>query len=403
MKKLLDNKVVQIGIMAFLVIAACILFTFVLIHVKDILEFISSIIKIMMPLIFGLVLAYIMHPIVNLFDKKVFKKVDKETTRRNLSILCTLFAILGIFVALFSIVLPELFQSIQSLIINVPDYLKEFEIYILDWLNDNQELKASVMQNYDKVAEYILNAANNVVLPVVDNIVNGLSTGIIGAVSFIFNLVVGLVFAVYLLANTKKFGAGIRKTLYSFFNVDKVNGFINEVKHINHVFGQFMVGKVCDSSIVAMSTFLFLLIFGYPYPLLIAVIIGLTDLIPYFGPYIGTIPSALLICLVDPIKALTFILWIVVLQQIDSNLITPRIQTKATGLPSFWVLFAITLFGGLFGIIGLLIAVPCFTIIYELACEFVDNNLKKKNMPTEVEYYTKIDGLEKKKIKANIE
>lgn len=403
MKKLLDNKVVQIGIMAFLVIAACILFTFVLIHVKDILEFISSIIKIMMPLIFGLVLAYIMHPIVNLFDKKVFKKVDKETTRRNLSILCTLFAILGLFVALFSIVLPELFQSIQSLIINVPDYLKEFEIYILDWLNDNQELKASVMQNYDKVAEYILNAANNVVLPVVDNIVNGLSTGIIGAVSFIFNLVVGLVFAVYLLANTKKFGAGIRKTLYSFFNVDKVNGFINEVKHINHVFGQFMVGKVCDSSIVAMSTFLFLLIFGYPYPLLIAVIIGLTDLIPYFGPYIGTIPSALLICLVDPIKALTFILWIIVLQQIDSNLITPRIQTKATGLPSFWVLFAITLFGGLFGIIGLLIAVPCFTIIYELACEFVDNNLKKKNMPTEVEYYTKIDGLEKKKIKANIE
>ena len=403
MKKLLDNKVVQIGIMAFLVIAACILFTFVLIHVKDILEFISSIIKIMMPLIFGLVLAYIMHPIVNLFDKKVFKKVDKETTRRNLSILCTLFAILGIFVALFSIVLPELFQSIQSLIINVPDYLKEFEIYILDWLNDNQELKASVMQNYDQVAQYILNAANNVVLPVVDNIVNGLSTGIIGAVSFIFNLVVGLVFAVYLLANTKKFGAGIRKTLYSFFNVDKVNGFINEVKHINHVFGQFMVGKVCDSSIVAMSTFLFLLIFGYPYPLLIAVIIGLTDLIPYFGPYIGTIPSALLICLVDPIKALTFILWIVVLQQIDSNLITPRIQTKATGLPSFWVLFAITLFGGLFGIIGLLIAVPCFTIIYELACEFVDNNLKKKNMPTEVEYYTKIDGLEKKKIKANIE
>lgn len=403
MKKLLDNKVVQIGIMAFLVIAACILFTFVLIHVKDILEFFSSIIKIMMPLIFGLVLAYIMHPIVNLFDKKVFKKVDKETTRRNLSILCTLFAILGLFVALFSIVLPELFQSIQSLIINVPDYLKEFEIYILDWLNDNQELKASVMQNYDKVAEYILNAANNVVLPVVDNIVNGLSTGIIGAVSFIFNLVVGLVFAVYLLANTKKFGAGIRKTLYSFFNVDKVNGFINEVKHINHVFGQFMVGKVCDSSIVAMSTFLFLLIFGYPYPLLIAVIIGLTDLIPYFGPYIGTIPSALLICLVDPIKALTFILWIIVLQQIDSNLITPRIQTKATGLPSFWVLFAITLFGGLFGIIGLLIAVPCFTIIYELACEFVDNNLKKKNMPTEVEYYTKIDGLEKKKIKANIE
>lgn len=403
MKRLLDNKVVQIGIMAFLVIAACITFTFVLINVKEIISFIGDIISIMMPLVFGLVLAYIMHPIVNLFDRKVFKKVEKEKTRRNLSILCTLFAILGVFSAIFSIVLPELFQSIQSLIINVPDYLKDLEVYILNWLNDNQELKVAVMENYDKVAEYIVDAANNVVLPVVDDVVNGLSTGIFGVVNFLFNLVIGLVFAVYLLANTKKFGAGIRKTLYSFFDVDKVNGFIDEIKHINHVFGQFMVGKVCDSSIVALSTFLFLLIFGYPYPLLIAVIIGLTDLIPYFGPYIGTIPSALLICLVDPIKALTFILWIVVLQQIDSNLITPRIQTKATGLPSFWVLFAITLFGGLFGIIGLLIAVPCFTIIYELVCELVDKNLKKKSMPTEIEYYTKVTGIEKKKIKANID
>ena len=403
MKKLFNNKVVQIGLVSFCVIAACILFTFILINVKEIAGFFKGIISIMMPLIFGLVLAYIMHPIVNLFEKKAFKKVDKESSRRNLSILCTLFVILGIFAALFSIVLPELFQSIQSLIINVPDYLKDLEEYILKWLNDNQELKTSVMENYDKIAEYLLNAANNVVLPVVDNAVSKLSTGIFGIVNFLFNLVIGLVFAVYILANTKKFGAGIRKTLYSMFEVEKVNGFIDEVKHINHVFGQFMVGKVCDSSIVATCTFLFLLIFGFPYPLLIAVIIGLTDLIPYFGPYIGTIPSALLICLVSPVKALTFILFIIVLQQIDSNLITPRIQTKATGLPSFWVLFAITLFGGLFGIIGLLIAVPCFTIIYELGCDFVDRRLKEKNMPTDVDYYTNIDSIEKKVIKAKID
>lgn len=403
MKKLLNNKVVQIGVVSFLVIAACILFTFILINVKDIVAFFAGILSIMMPLIFGLVLAYIMHPIVNLFERKVFNKVEKENSRRNLSILCTLFVILGVMAALFSIVLPELFQSIQSLIINVPDYLKDLENYILGWLNDNQELKTSVMENYDKIADYLLNAANNVVLPVVDNAVSKLSTGIFGVLTFLFNLVIGLVFAVYILANTKKFGAGIRKSLYSLFDVEKVNGFIDEVKHINHVFGQFMVGKVCDSSIVATCTFLFLLIFGFPYPLLIAVIIGLTDLIPYFGPYIGTIPSALLICLVSPVKALTFILFILVLQQIDSNLITPRIQTKATGLPSFWVLFAITLFGGLFGIVGLLIAVPCFTIIYELVCEFVDKRLKLKNMPTEVEYYTNIEGIEKKVIKAKLD
>ena len=136
---------------------------------------------------------------------------------------------------------------------------------------------------------------------------------------------------------------------------------------------------------------------------MIAVIIGCTDLIPYFGPYIGTVPSALLICLVNPVKAITFVLFIIVLQQTDGNLITPRIQKQATGLPSFWVLFAITLFGGLFGLVGLLIGVPCFTIIYELIVEQVNKRLRKKNMPTETEYYTKIDGLETKKVKAKLQ
>lgn len=403
MKKLLDNKVVQIGIVSFLVIAACILFSFLLINVKSILSFFGNILSILSPLIYGLVLAYIMHPIVNLFDHKVFTKVEKLGTRRNLSIFCTLVVLIGLLATLFSIVLPELFASIQSLIINIPEYLKDLEGAIVKWLSDNQELEASVMENYDTIAGYLLDATNNVILPMVDGAVSKLSTGIFGVFNFVFNFCVGLVFAVYILANTKNFGAGIRKVLYSIFPVDGVNGFIDEIKHINHVFGQFMIGKICDSSIVALSTFVFLLIFKFPYPLLIAVIIGLTDLIPYFGPYIGTIPSALLICLVDPVKAITFVFWIVVLQQIDSNLITPRIQKHATGLPSFWVLFAITLFGGLFGVVGLLIAVPCFTIIYELSVEFVDKQLKKKNLPTESSYYTEIKGLEKKSVKAKVE
>ena len=133
---------------------------------------------------------------------------------------------------------------------------------------------------------------------------------------------------------------------------------------------------------------LFLLICKYPYALLIATLVGLTDLIPYFGPYIGTIPSALLICMISPVKAITFVLFIVVLQQIDGNFVTPAIQRQATGLPSFWVLFAITLFGGLFGLVGLLIAVPCFTIIYELVIDLVNQRLKNKKLPVETEAYT---------------
>ena len=340
-----------------------------------------------------------MHPIVNLFDKKVLTKVENKNVRRNLSIFFTIVIILGVLAGLISVVIPQLLESIQSLIINAPSYFKDLENVIINWLN-NPTNESSIVENYDTIANYIINALNNVAAPMADSAIGKLSSGVFGIFSFVFNLAIGLVFAVYILANTSNFAAGMRKTLYSIFDVDKVNSFIDEVKHINKIFVNFMIGKICDSSIVACVTFLFLVIFKFPYALLIAVIIGLTDLIPYFGPYIGTVPSALLICLVSPVKAITFVLFIIVLQQIDGNLITPHIQKQATGLPSFWVLFAITLFGGLFGVIGLLIGVPCFTIIYELVTELIKKLLKKKNLPEETEYYMMIEGLEPKVIKA---
>lgn len=401
MKKLLENRIIQIGVMAFLVIAAAILFYYLIFMIPAIIKFLGKLISIMSPLIVGLVLAYIMNPIVKLFEKKVFYKVEKKTIRRNLSILCTIVVIISLLVALISFIIPQLLLSIQSLIINVPVYAKDIETALLDWLS-NSSVESNILENYDNIMEYFIKILNDVVLPFTNTAVANLSKGIFGLFSFIFNFTVGIVFAVYILANTKNFGASIRKNLYSFFNVDKVNEFIDDVKHINHVFSQFMIGKICDSSIVATITLIFLLIFHYPYALLIAVIIGLTDLIPYFGPYIGTVPSALLICLVDPIKAVTFILFIVILQQIDGNLITPRIQKQATGLPSFWVLFSITLFGGLFGLIGLLIAVPCFTIIYELVIEHIDKRLKKKNLPLDIEFYENAEEAKPKKTKAKV-
>lgn len=398
MKKLLDNKVVQIGVTAFCVIAASILLFFCLYHIPTITGFLGKIINILMPLIYGLVLAYIMNPIVKLFEKKVFTKIEKEGTRRNLSIFCTFVVIVGVLVGLISFIIPQLLLSIQSLIINAPVYFKDIETSLIDWVSSN-DLEASILENYDTISSSVTDALNNVVLPITNSIISTLSNGVFGIISFVFNFAIGLVFAIYILANTKKFGAGLRKNLYSLFDVDKVNNFIDKIKHINHVFSQFLIGKMCDSGIVGLMTFIFLVIFKYPYPLLIAVIIGITDLIPYFGPYIGSIPSALLICLVNPVQAITFILFMVVIQQIDANLITPRIQKQATGLPSFWVLFAITLFGGLFGIVGLLIGVPCFTIIYELVNEYVDKRLKKKNLPTDADYYTSPDGLEEKNVK----
>lgn len=401
MKKLLSNKVFQIGLMSFVVIASSILFYYILSSVNGILNFLGNLLDILMPLIIGLVLAYIMNPIVKIFDKKVFKKIKKDKVRRNISILVTVVIIIALLASLISVIIPQLLNSIETLIVNIPDYISNLEKFINSFI-DNTELKKLVLSNYDNVADFIINTANNVLLPATDNAIETLGKGLSGFVAAIFNFAVGAVFAIYILANTKEFSASIRRFLYSIFKVDHVNDFLEETNHVNKIFGQFMLGKICGSTLVALMTFTFLMIFNFPYPLLIAVIIGITDLIPYFGPYIGSIPSALLILLVSPIKAISFVLFMVVLQQIDGNFTTPWLQKQATGLPSFWVLFAITLFGGLFGLVGMLIGVPCFTIIYEFINERTKRRLKKKNLPTDVEYYENISGLQEKVIKSKV-
>lgn len=380
MKKYFDSKVFQAGLTALLVICIGILFYFFISNIGVVFNAVGYILHILKPLIIGLILAYIMRPIVHLFEKHIFTNF-KEKTRRYLSIGCTLLVIIAILAALISIIIPQLLLSFQSLIVSIPAYIKDIGDYIREWVV-NSNLKESVLSNYDTISRIITDAINNSLLPSTNNAIASLSSGIIDVISFVFNLLVGTVFAVYILANTENTAKGTKKFLYSLFNDEKVDAFITEVKHIDKIFTNFLVGKVCDSfGFVFVCCFLFLLIFGYPYPLLIAVIIGLTDLIPYFGPYIGTIPSALLIFLVSPVKAITFIIFIICLQQIDGNLITPRIQKSATGLPSFWVLFAITLFGGLFGVVGMIIGVPCFTIIYEIINDIINARVKKKNHP----------------------
>ena len=301
---------------------------------------------------FGLHAGNLLRCIVELLEKKVFKKVKPEKTRRELSIAVTIILFVVLIGAIIGYLIPQLLESVLSIITNAPKYLDQSVEFLKRWIN-NPSL------DYASVSDFSLKFLNDNVLPNVTNMLNGLGNGLLGFVKAIFNFIIGIVFAVYILANTKKIAKGSKKTLYAFFDDAKVDKFIAKVKHINDIFINFMIGKLADSfCFVFVCTLIFTIVFGYPYPLLIAFLIGVTDLIPYFGPYLGSIPSALLICLVDPVKALIFVIFMVVLQQVDANLVTPRIQSKATGLPSFWVLFAITLFGGLFGVVGLLIGVP---------------------------------------------
>ena len=397
MGELLKSKYFKWGLTAFLVIVAATVFYFLVGNIGTYIKWIGALLKICSSLIIGLVIAYILNPIVGFFEKKVFKKVKSATKRRNFSIAVTFVTAFVILVAIFSVIIPQVLQSVISLINNSDSYVTAITDFIKKIISDGGDVE----KYNDVIAEFVKTLKDSV-LPMAQNSLTKISSGVMGIFSGFLNIVIGIVFAVYILANTRNFGGGIRKTLYAFFNVDGVNKFIDEVKHVNDIFLKFMVGKVTDSSIVCLCTFLFMLLLAPKYAILIAIIIGLTDLIPYFGPYIGTIPSALLLAVLDPVKAIIFVLFIICLQQIDSNLITPRIQSNAVGLPSFWVLFAIMLFGGFFKVVGLLIGVPCFTIIYEIISELIKDKLKKKNLPVETEYYESISGIEEKIIKANL-
>ena len=379
MFKWLGQRNIKIGVTAFLVLLACVIAGFVFYNLGDIVAVIGKFLAIFTPLIIGLVMAYILNPIVKVFENKVFKKIRKDNIRRDLSIAATIILFVALIGAVIGYLIPQLLESILSLITNAPKYLDQSVEFLSKWIN-NPDI------DYSKMTEYLLKILNENVLPNVTGMLNSLGNGILGFLRAIFNFVIGLVFAVYILSNTKNMAKSSKKILYAFFNDKKVDKFIKKVKHINDIFINFMIGKLADSfCFVFVCTLIFTIVFGYPYPLLIAFMIGVTDLIPYFGPYLGSIPAALLILLVDPVKAVIFVIFMVVLQQIDANLVTPRIQSKATGLPSFWVLFAILVFGGLFKVVGLLIAVPCFTIIYELVVDYIEEKsaAKKEEENTE--------------------
>lgn len=387
-EKIKENKYFQIGLSAFIVLAAGITFYFMIFKMKDIFEFIGTVISLFTPFIIGFVFAYLLNPIVNFFDKKVFDKLIKDNKKLSnvLSIVLTLFLFLGILILLFSFIIPELLKSIEQLAINLPAYFEDTKKYLLNSFS-SPELKTIIVNNYEAINNYLTNIINTSLLPQIDKWLLTLSNGVFGAVKVIFNIVMGFVISVYYLADKTNFIAGIKKVIYSIFNVKTANNIMENTRQANDIFGDFITGKLLDGLIVGTITFIFLTIFGYPYALLIGVLIGITNMIPYFGPYIGTIPSALLILMDNPSKCLVFILFIIGLQQIDSYVIEPRVCGSRTGLKSFWVLASILFFGNVFGIVGMILGVPIFAIIYRYLDNLFLTKLKKKNLPISSDEY----------------
>lgn len=393
-QRLKDNKYFQIGLSVFIVIACSILFYFLIFKLNIIIKYIGILITILSPFIIGFVFAYLLNPLVKVVKKCIFDKfVKNKKHSNNYSILTTILLFLGILILMFSFIIPELLKSIETLALSLPNYLNETKNYLLEKLSAKKELQSIILNNYESINAYLNNFVNTALLPKIEDWLVILSNGVFGAVRVAFNIIMGFVISIYYLSNKETFIAGIKKMIYSIFSTKKANNILDGARHTNNIFGSFLIGKLLDALIIGFTTFLFLTVFGYPYALLIGVLVGTTNMIPYFGPYIGTIPSALLILINNPTKCLVFVLFIIVLQQIDSYIIEPRVCGQKTGLKSFWVLASILFFGNVFGIIGMIIGVPIFALIYGYLKNKIMNRLENKDLPIDTKSYTDLERI----------
>lgn len=386
------------GVTAFLVIAASIALIFFVVRIDRVKVACSMLASILAPITYGAVLAYLLTPVYNrvrdYMAKWLTPMIAKEDTRRavgkGVATLASIVVLTAIVVGLFSMLIPQLIKSAMSIVEALPTSVYNLQVWLQQVLADNPELEQRVMEHYGMAVEYLQNWVTNDMVPTLSRIISGLSSGLFTLVIALKNILIGVIVMVYLLNMKEKLITQSKMIVYSAFPLKAANKIIEEFRFVHHVFGGFIIGKLLDSLIIGIMCFVLLSWMKMPYVLLVSVIVGVTNIIPFFGPFIGAIPSAFLILLVSPIKCLYFIGFILLLQQFDGNILGPKILGDSTGLSSFWVLFSILLFGGVFGFVGMIIGVPTFAVFYKLVTELVTYLLGRKRLSKDIEEY---DGL----------
>ena len=362
-------------------ISLSILFFFLIYRFQGFGDAISKLTGILMPFIYGAVIAYLLKPVCNCVEDFLRRLLpEKMGTAANM-LAVTISLLFGILVvyALIMMIVPQLITSVTTLYYTARNNLNDF----VDWAShqeiiaSNQKLLDFIETSYDNLQDTLDNIVRTKLVPSMQSLLSGAALGVMSFVTFLKNIIIGLIVSVYLLASRKKFGQQGKLILYSLVKPRWANLIMEEIRYADRMFGGFINGKILDSAIIGVLCYIACLIFKFPSALLVSVIIGVTNVIPFFGPFIGAIPATLLILIQNPIKALWFVLFVLVLQQVDGNIIGPKILGNTTGLSSFWVLFAILLFGGLWGFVGMIIGVPLFAVIYDVLKKFVFHGLRR--------------------------
>ena len=351
---------------------------------NGVVGFINSILAILMPFIYGAAFAYLLCPLCNFFEKRFLKLFDRMKNPKKLaeflSITLSIIIAIAVVTLFFVSVIPQIYESAVGIVNKAPGAYKNAERLLNELLADYPEQAAYIESNLNDTYNAVQNWMKTDMLKSLGQVAGSVGSGINNVVKVLGNIFLGFLVAVYLLFSRRTFARQSKMALYGLLPTKLAEIIHEEVIYADKMFSGFLYGKVLDSAIIGVLCFIGCVAMRLEFPILISVIVGVTNIIPFFGPYIGMIPSALILLIVNPMHSLYFLIFVIILQQIDGNVIGPKILGDTTGLSSFWVLFAILFFGGIWGFIGLIVGVPVFATIYDIMRKLIKRGLKKKNI-----------------------
>lgn len=398
-----DNRYLHWGVTAFLVIAASILFYYGIFHMDTLVTGIKVFFGIMAPIIYGIAIAYLLSSVVNFMERKiVFPILQKKNFTlkqkgrravRWICVLLSLFLFLVVIYALIMMILPQLIRSIMNIIYSFPYYVTVIENWLNSFVEKGWRMDSEMIDMVNQYSAQLQDYLTTNILPQMQEMLKNISAGFLDILVFLKNFLIGAIVSIYVLADKEIFVAKSKMVVYALFSPKRANAIIHSMRFTHRTFGGFISGKILDSAIIGVLCYIGTTLLDMPYAILVSVIVGVTNVIPFFGPYLGAIPCILLILLVDPLKSLYFALFILALQQFDGNILGPKILGDSTGLSSFMVIVAIMVGGGFFGIVGMLIGVPLCAVIYAALWHVIQNALQKKDLPEQANSYYNIDCL----------
>lgn len=395
---------IKMGVTAFVTVAACITFFFVLYRWSAIAAVIGDILKAGESIIIGLALAYLLMPTKNaiekfvyrLLRKKNFKKDKAKSIAKSIGItgaIIFLFIIIGVLIA---ILVPALITSIVGLVEAMPGYINSFVKWIEDTGLADSSVALMIGDIITNLTRELQNWAQTEILPLVQEYLGQITSGVLAVVKVILNFFIGIIVVVYVMSIQETLTGQCKKIVYAIFPAKKGNVIISTVRKSHEIFGGFVTGKIIDSAIIGVIAYIGCMIIQIPSALLVSFIIGVTNIIPFFGPFIGAVPTILLVLIQSPIHALYLAIFILVLQQVDGNIIGPKILGDSTGLSAFWILTSISIAGGLFGFFGMLLGVPVFAVIYYIVQQIVAYRMEKKELSSDTEEYIELLSIDEK-------